>query len=141
MKRSASAVWQGGIKDGQGQTSTESGIISNAPYSFSNRFEKNQGTSPEELLAAAHASCYSMALSLVLGESSLTPEKIETSATVTVEPDDINFGVKNVHLVVHANVPGADKATFDAAANGAKEGCPVSRLFNTEITLEATLDS
>lgn len=141
MKRNAAAVWEGGIKDGRGQISAESGTFSNAPYSFSNRFEQHHGTSPEELLAAAHASCYSMALSLVLGESGITPERIDTTATVTVEPDDGGFTITAVHLDVHARIAGADPEPFQTAANAAKDGCPVSKLFNAEITLEAHLDA
>ncbi|HET7569861.1 MAG TPA: OsmC family protein [Gammaproteobacteria bacterium] len=141
MKRNAAAAWEGGIKDGKGTVSAESGIFNDAPYSFRNRFEERTGTSPEELLAAAHASCYSMALSLVLGQSNLTPERIDTTATVTVEPDNGGFAITKVHLNVRARVPGADKTAFEAAANGAKDGCPVSKLFNAEITLNATLES
>jgi len=139
MKRNAAAVWEGGIKDGKGLISAESRVFSNAPYSFVNRFEEQQGTSPEELLAAAHASCYSMALSLALGESGLTPKRIDTTATVTVKPDDGGFTITAVHLEVHAQIPGADPEVFEKAANGAKEGCPVSKLFNAEITLDAQL--
>lgn len=140
MKRSAAAVWQGGIKDGEGSISGESAVFTDAPYSFDNRFQKREGTSPEELLAAAHASCYSMALSLVLGEHDLTPERIDTTATVTVEPDDGGFTITTVHLDVQAKIPGADPEVFEAAANGAKDGCPVSKLFQgATITLESHL--
>lgn len=139
MKRNAAAAWQGGIKEGKGTVSAESGLFNEAPYNFSNRFEQQSGTSPEELLAAGHASCYSMALSLVLGESELTPERIDTTATVTVEPDDGGFTITSVHLDVQARIPGADQAAFDTAAQAAKEGCPVSKLFNAEITLQAKL--
>lgn len=139
MKRHAAAVWQGGLKDGKGTVSAESGVFNGAPYNFTNRFEENSGTSPEELLAGAHASCYSMALSLVLGESGLTPERIDTTATITVEPDGDGFTVTASHLDVRAKVPGADTKAFEAAANGAKDGCPVSKLFNAEITLDARL--
>jgi osmotically inducible protein OsmC len=139
MKRNAAAVWEGGIKDGEGFISAESGVFSEAPYSFNNRFEERKGTSPEELLAAAHASCYSMALSLVLGESGITPERLDTTATVTVEPDDGGFTITAVHLEVHARIPDVDPQVFEQAANGAKAGCPVSKLFNTEITLETHL--
>ncbi len=141
MKRNAAAVWEGGIKDGKGTVSAESGVFSNTPYSFRNRFEERQGTSPEELLAAAHASCYSMALSLVLGESGLTPKRIDTTATVTIEPDDGGFTITTVHLDVHAQIPGADRKVFETAANNAKTGCPVSKLFNAEITLETHLSA
>lgn len=136
MKRNAAAVWKGGIKDGKGTISGESGVFVDAPYSFANRFEKQEGTSPEELLAAAHASCYSMALSLVLGHHDLTPERLDTTATITVEPDDGGFTITKVHLDVHAKVPGATKETFETAANEAKSGCPVSKLFRAEITLD-----
>ena len=139
MKRNAAAVWQGGLKDGRGTVSAESGIFTDASYNFENRFEKQTGTSPEELLAAAHASCYSMALSLVLGESGLTPERVDTTATIAVEPDDGGFTVTSSHLEVRAKVPGADAKAFEAAANGAKDGCPVSKLYNASITLDARL--
>lgn len=141
MKRNAAAVWEGGIKNGKGTISAESGLISGAPYSFGNRFEHRAGTSPEKLLAAAHASCYSMALSLVLGESGLTAERVDTTATVTVEPDNGGFTITSVHLDVHARIPGADQEAFEAAANGSKVGCPVSKLFNADITLEPRLES
>lgn len=141
MKRNAAAVWEGGIKDGNGLISGESGVFSNAPYSFTNRFEQRQGTSPEELLAAAHASCYSMALAFALGESGLTPQRIDTTATVTVEPDDNGFTITTVHLDVHARIPAADSETFEAAANEAEKGCPVSKLFNADITLETHLSA
>lgn len=141
MKRNAAATWEGGIKDGKGQISGESGVLADAPYSFNNRFEERKGTSPEELLAAAHASCYSMALSLVLGESGLTPMRIDTTATVTVEPDDDGFTITAVHLDVCAQIPGADPEVFEKAANEAKAGCPVSKLFNTEISLATYLET
>lgn len=141
MKRHAAAVWKDGIKDGEGLISGESGVFSNAPYSFVNRFEERQGTSPEELLAAAHASCYSMALSLVLGESGLTPQRIDTTATVTVEPDDGGFTITDAHLHVHAQIPDVDPEAFETAANGAKDGCPVSKRFNAEITLDTHLNT
>ncbi len=141
MKRNAAAVWEGGIKDGSGSVSAESGVFTNAEYSFDNRFEHRNGTSPEELLAAAHASCYSMALSLVLGEHGLTPERLDTTATVTVKPDDGGFTITAVHLDVHAQIPGADPDVFETAANGAKDGCPVSKLFRADITLETQLDA
>lgn len=139
MKRNAAAVWQGGLKEGKGTVSAESGIFNEAPYNFVNRFEKQSGTSPEELLAAAHASCYSMALSLVLGESGLTPERVDTTATITIMPDDGGFTVTASHLEVRAKVPGADAKAFESAADGAKDGCPVSKLYNAEITLDAKL--
>ncbi|WP_111748767.1 OsmC family protein [Salinisphaera orenii] len=135
MKRNAAAVWQGSIKQGSGTISAESGVFEDVPYSFDNRFQQRQGTSPEELLAAGHASCYSMALSLVLGESGLTPDRVDTTATVTVEPDDDSFAITGVHLDVHARVPDTDADAFDQAAHAAKDGCPVSKLFNAPITL------
>ncbi|WP_435101406.1 OsmC family protein [Arhodomonas sp. AD133] len=141
MKRNAAAVWQGGLKDGSGTISSESGVIANAQYSFGTRFEQGTGTNPEELLAAAHAGCYSMALSLVLGESQITPERIDTTATVTIEPSDDGFTITAVHLDVHARVPGVDREVFETAANNAKAGCPVSKLFNAEITLDAHLEA
>ncbi|WP_440997789.1 OsmC family protein [Arhodomonas sp. SL1] len=140
MKRNATAVWQGGLKDGSGNISTETGTVANAAYSFGTRFEQGTGTNPEELLAAAHAGCYSMALSLVLGESGVTPERIDTTATVAIEPSDDGFTITTVHLDVRARIPGIDQGTFEEAANAAKVGCPVSKLFNAEITLDARLE-
>jgi len=139
MKRTASAVWQGGLKDGKGTISTASGVLSNTPYSFSTRFEDGKGTNPEELIAAAHAGCFSMALSNILGESQLTPKSIETKATLTMEKTDAGFTVTNIHLDVTANIPGADDAKFQAAAEKAKAGCPISRLLNTKIEMTAKL--
>ncbi|MBA1147899.1 OsmC family protein [Ectothiorhodospiraceae bacterium WFHF3C12] len=139
MKRNAAAVWQGGLKDGSGTISTESGTLAQAQYSFGARFEQGSGTNPEELLGAAHAGCYSMALSLVLGESGITPERIDTTATVSIEPDDGGFTITAVHLDVHARIPGIDEQAFQDAVNAAKAGCPVSKLFNAEITLQAQL--
>ena len=139
MQRNASAVWQGGLKQGQGTVSTESGVLNEAQYSFGTRFEEGTGTNPEELLGAAHAGCYSMALSLVLGESGITPERIDTTANVTIEPSDDGFTITAVHLYVNARIPDIDEAAFQEAANAAKEGCPVSKLFNAEITLETNL--
>lgn len=142
MKRNATAVWQGSIKQGSGNTSTESGLFTNAPYSFGKRFGEDAGTNPEELLAAAHASCYSMALSLVLGEQGVTPERIDTTASVTIGPDDGGFTITGVHLDVQAKIPGVDAAVFEAAAQGAKEGCPVSKLFaGAKITLSTNLSA
>jgi osmotically inducible protein OsmC len=139
MKRNASAVWQGGLKDGKGMVSTASGVLSNTPYSFSTRFEDGKGTNPEELIAAAHAGCFSMALSNILGESQLTPKSIETKATLTMEKMDAHFTVTEIHLDVTANIPGADEAKFQAAAEKAKAGCPISRLLNTKIEMTARL--
>jgi len=139
MKRNASAVWQGGLKDGKGTVSTASGVLANTPYSFSTRFEDGKGTNPEELIAAAHAGCFSMALSNILGESQLTPKSIETKATLTMEKTDAGFTVTEIHLDVTANIPGADEAKFKAAAEKAKVGCPISRLLNTKIEMTAKL--
>ena len=139
MKRTGSAVWQGGIKDGQGTVSTESGVLDGAQYSFSTRFEDGKGTNPEELLAAAHAGCFSMALSKQLNDAGLTADSINTTASVRLEKTDAGFSITKVHLDVTARVPGADASAFETAANNAKAGCPVSRLFNAEITLDARL--
>ena len=140
MKRTGSAVWQGGIKDGQGSVSTESGVLDGAQYSFSTRFEDGKGTNPEELLAAAHAGCFSMALSKQLNDAGFTADSINTTAAVRLEKTDAGFSITKVHLDVTARVPGADAAAFETAANNAKAGCPVSRLFNAEITLDAKLE-
>ena len=139
MKRTGSAVWQGGIRDGKGTVSTESGVLDGAQYSFSTRFEDGKGTNPEELLAAAHAGCFSMALSKQLNDAGFTADSINTTASVRLEKTDAGFSITKVHLDVTARVPGADQAAFETAANNAKAGCPVSRLFNAEITLDAKL--
>src|ERR687889_1803421 len=139
MKRKGSAAWQGGIRDGRGTVSTESGVLSEAQYSFATRFEEGKGTNPEELLAAAHAGCFSMALSKQLGDAGMTAESINTTAAVRLEKSDAGFSITKVHLDVTARIPGADAAAFETAANGAKAGCPVARLFNAEITLDAKL--
>lgn len=139
MKRSASAVWQGGLKDGKGTVSSASGVLSNTPYSFSSRFEEGKGTNPEELIAAAHAGCFSMALSNQLGEAGMTPRSIETKATLTMEKTEAGFTVTEIHLDVTANIPGADEGQFKAAAEKAKTGCPISRLLNTNIVMAARL--
>lgn len=141
MKRKASAEWQGGLKDGKGTISTESGVLSNAQYSFSTRFEEGIGTNPEELVAAAHAGCFSMALSGQLGNAGMVAESIRTTATVRLEKTDAGFTVTEVHLAVTARIPGADRAAFETAVNNAKAGCPISRLLNTKITMEAELES
>jgi lipoyl-dependent peroxiredoxin len=140
MKRKASAIWRGGLKDGKGTMSTESGVLAQTQYSFSSRFESGVGTNPEELIAAAHAGCFSMALSAELGKAGVTPESIQTTATVTMERLDAGWTVTKVHLEVAAKVPGADPASFTAAANAAKAGCPISRLLNATITMEAKLE-
>src|SRR3954463_5654736 len=139
MKRTASAEWRGDLKTGTGTVSTASGTLSSAPYSFHTRFEEGKGTNPEELLAAAHAGCFSMALSKQLGGAGLTADSINTTAAVRLEKTDAGFSITKVHLDVTARVPGADAAAFETAANNAKAGCPVSRLFNAEITLDAKL--
>ena len=140
MRRKASAVWQGGLKDGKGTISTESGVLSETQYSFSTRFEDGKGTNPEELLAAAHAGCFSMALSKQLGDAGLTAESINTTAAVRLEKTDAGFSITKVHLDVTARVPGADAAAFETAANNAKAGCPVSKVLSAEITMEARLE-
>ena len=139
MNRTASAVWQGGLKDGRGTVSTESGALSQLAYSFRTRFENEKGTNPEELIGAAHAGCFSMALSAQLGEAGMTPSRIETTATVTLEKETEGFAVTTIHLDVSATIPGADEAKFQAAANKAKEGCPISKLFKAKITMQARL--
>jgi lipoyl-dependent peroxiredoxin len=141
MKRSGSAVWRGGLKDGKGSISTQSGVLSNAQYGFNARFEDGPGTNPEELIGAAHAGCFSMALSAQLGEAKLTAESIRTTATVTLEKIGANFSITAVHLDLVAKIPGASRQAFETAANNAKAGCPVSKLLNAEITLDAKLES
>ncbi|MGH8657275.1 MAG: OsmC family protein [Gammaproteobacteria bacterium] len=141
MKRKASAVWQGGLKDGKGTISTDSGVLSNTQYSFSTRFENGIGTNPEELIAAAHAGCFSMALSGQLGNAGLVAEGINTTAAVTLEKTDAGFTVTEVHLDVRARIPGASQEVFATAANNAKTGCPISRLLNATITMESKLES
>jgi osmotically inducible protein OsmC len=141
LKRKASAVWNGGLKDGKGRISTDSGVLRDTQYSFSTRFENGIGTNPEELIAAAHAGCFTMALSGQLTNAGHAPESLETTATVKMEKTDAGFTVTNVHLEVRARVPGIDQQGFDTAAANAKAGCPISRLLNTEITMEARLES
>lgn len=140
MKRKASAIWNGELKTGKGSISTESATLSYAPYSFTTRFEKGTGTNPEELIAAAHAGCFSMAFSAQLGNAGLKPEKIETTATVTMDKLEKGWTVSEVFLEVKAKVPGADPAAFNHAANEAKEGCPISRLLNAKINMNAVLE-
>ena len=141
MKRKGSAVWKGGLKDGQGTVSTASGVLSDTQYSFSTRFEEGTGTNPEELIAAAHAGCFSMALSGQLGNAGMTAENISTTATVTLEKTDAGFTITAVHLDVVARIPGAEPQAFETAANNAKAGCPVSRLLKAEITMDARLEA
>jgi len=140
MKRNASAEWKGGLKDGKGTISSDSGVLENTQYSFSTRFENGKGTNPEELIAAAHAGCFSMALSAQLGTMGLTPESIRTSAAVSLEKVGDGFSITAVHLTVKAKVPGADTPQFETAANNAKAGCPVSKVLNATITMDATLE-
>lgn len=140
MKRSASAVWRGGLKDGRGTISTQSGVLTDTQYSFSTRFEEGKGTNPEELIAAAHAGCFSMALSGQLGNAGRTAESIQTEAIVTMDKTDAGFTITAVHLKVRAKVPGATPPDFQAAADAAKSGCPISRLLKAQITMEAKLE-
>ncbi len=139
MKRHASAHWEGGLKDGKGAVSTESGVLDNQQYSFSTRFEDAKGTNPEELIGAAHAGCYSMALSMILGEEGMTADSIDTKADVTLDQVEGGFAITAIHLTLEASIPGADKAKFEEAAEKAKQGCPVSKVLNADITLDATL--
>lgn len=139
MKRKASAVWRGTLKDGKGTISTESGTLKDAQYSFSTRFENGVGTNPEELIAAAHSGCFAMAFSAELGKAGLTPESILATATVTLERTNDGFTVTQSHLDVTAKVPGADKAKVLEIANAAKAGCPISRLLNAKVTMEANV--
>lgn len=141
MKRNAAAEWKGGLKDGKGTISTDSGVLANSQYSFSTRFENGKGTNPEELIAAAHAGCFSMALSGQLGQAGLTAESIRTTASVRLEKTDAGFAITSVHLEVKAKVPGADEQAFATAANNAKAGCPVSKVLKAEITMNASLES
>jgi len=139
MKRKSSAIWNGGLKDGKGTISTASGVLSDTQYSFSTRFEEGKGTNPEELVAAAHAGCFSMALSGQLENGGLKAKSISTTATVTLEKTDEGFSITEVQLDVTAAVPNADLHAFEKAANNAKDGCPISKLLNAKITLEAKL--
>jgi osmotically inducible protein OsmC len=140
MKRKASAVWKGGFKDGKGTISTDSGVLASTPYSFKARFEDGSGTNPEELIAAAHAGCFTMALSLQLDQAGLTADSINTTAAVTLEKTDAGFAITAVHLDVTAKVPRASKDAFETAANSAKAGCPVSKVLNARITMDAKLE-
>jgi len=139
MERKASAVWKGSLKDGKGIVSSTSGVLSNTPYSFKTRFEDTPGTNPEELIAAAHAACFSMALSAQLGGAQLTPDSINTSAILTMEKLDSGWTITAVHLDVTAKVPGASAEAFNKAAQDAKAGCPVSKVLNAKITMDAKL--
>ncbi len=139
IKRRGSAAWQGGLKDGKGSISTESGALREYPYGFASRFEGQKGSNPEELIGAAHAACFTMALSLILGEAKLRAEQMDTSAEVTLEQVEGGFAITAVHLTLKAKIPGADQATFEKLAGMAKAGCPVSKLMKAEISLDATL--
>lgn len=141
MQRKASAVWKGGLKDGKGTVSSASGVLSNTAYSFTTRFENTPGTNPEELIAAAHAACFSMALSAQLGGANLTAESINTTATVSLDKLDSGWTITAVQLDVAARVPKADDAAFQKAANDAKTGCPISKLLNAKITMNAKLEN
>lgn len=139
MKKTASAIWQGGLKDGKGLLSTESGALKQNPYGFNTRFEGSPGTNPEELIGAAHAGCFSMALSMMLGEAGFTPERIDTIAEVTLDKQSDGFAITAVHLILKAKVPGASQEQFLEIANKAKAGCPVSKVLNADISLDASL--
>jgi osmotically inducible protein OsmC len=139
MQRVASAKWQGDLKSGKGTVSMASGTLSNTPYSFHSRFEQGAGTNPEELLAAAHAGCFTMALSAQLAGAGLKAENLETTCTISLEQKDGGFAITESHLVLKATVPGASKEAFNTAVHAAETGCPVSKLFNTKITVDATL--
>lgn len=141
MKKTASAVWQGDLKSGKGTISTESGALKDNPYGFNTRFEGAPGTNPEELIGAAHAGCFSMALSMMLGQAGLTAERINTTAEVTLDKDDKGFSITAIALTLKAKVPGTDNERFQQIANQAKEGCPVSRVLNAQISLNATLEN
>jgi len=141
MQRKASAVWKGGLKDGKGTVSAASGVLSNTPYSFTTRFENTPGTNPEELIAAAHAACFSMALSAQLGNANLTPESINTTANLSMEKLESGWAITTIQLEVTARVPKADTAAFQKAAEAAKSGCPVSKVLKADIKMNARLES
>lgn len=139
MQQTGSAKWQGGLKDGKGLLSTQSGVLKDTPYGFKSRFEGAAGTNPEELIGAAHAGCFSMALSMILGEAGMVADSIETRATVTLDKEGGGFAITAVHLDVAVRIPGADQAAFDKCAQAAKENCPVSKLLKAPITMDARL--
>jgi len=141
MKKTASAHWQGGLKDGKGTISTESGALKQIPYGFNTRFEGTPGSNPEELIGAAHAGCFSMALSMILGEAGFKADSIDTTAEVTLDKQPDGFAITAVHLILKAKVPGASEAQFLELANKAKAGCPVSKVLNAKISLDATLQA
>ena len=139
IKKTASAHWEGDVKTGIGSISTETGVLNKAPYGFKARFEGGKGTNPEELIGAAHAGCFSMALSMILGEAGLKPDSIDTQAEVSLDKVEGGYGITAVHLTLKAKVPGATQAQCEEATKKAKEGCPVSKVLNAKITLDATL--
>ena len=141
MNKTASAHWAGNLKQGKGTISTESGALKDNPYGFNTRFENQPGTNPEELIGAAHAGCFSMAFAMLLGEENFTPDSIDTQATVTLEKQSDSFAVTAVHLEMQARIPGIEQSKFDEIAGKAKSGCPISKLLNAKITLDATLKS
>lgn len=141
INKTASAHWEGDLKQGKGSISTESGVLDAQPYGFNTRFEGGKGTNPEELIGAAHAGCFSMAFSMLLGEEGFTPDGIDTKATVTLEKQDDGFAVTAVHLDMRARIAGIDKGKFEEIANKAKTGCPISKLLKADITLDAVLES
>lgn len=141
MKRKASAVWRGDLKGGKGAFSMGSGALNDTPYSFSTRFEEAPGTNPEELIAAAHAACFSMALSAQLGGMGITPQSVSTTATLTLDKTDAGMTITEIHLDTVAKIPGGDEAKFEQAAHNAKTGCPISRVLNAKITLTAKLET
>lgn len=140
MERAATAVWNGALKDGKGTISTQSGVLSESPYSFVTRFENGKGTNPEELIAAAHAGCFTMALSAQLGTMNFTPETLKTTATVTLEKLDAGWTISKVHLDVTGRIRGISSSAFEAATTSAKANCPVSRLLKAEISMTAHLE-
>ncbi|HEY4091718.1 MAG TPA: OsmC family protein [Luteibacter sp.] len=141
MQKWGKAVWTGNIKEGQGLISSQTGVLKDAPYGFASRFEDGPGSNPEELLGAAHAACFTMALALMLGNNNLTADRIETKADVTLAKDGEGFSITKVHLTAKAKIPGTDQATFAGIAKQAKEGCPVSKVLKAEITLDASLEA
>lgn len=141
MDRTASAVWTGGLKDGKGSVTTQSGVLSSTPYSFTTRFESTKGTNPEELIAAAHAGCFTMALSAQLGTMNVTPQSLRTNATLTFEKLDAGWTISKIHLDVAGRVPGMSAEAFQNAAQSAKANCPVSRVLKAEITMTASLEA
>ncbi len=141
IKRTGSAAWSGGLKDGKGSVSVQSGVLKDTPYGFNTRFEDGPGTNPEDLIGAAHAGCFTMALSAQLGEAGMTAKSLKTTATVSLDKVEGGFSISAVHLDLVANIPGATQEAFEAAARKAKEGCPVSKLLNATITLDARLEA